>query len=210
MNLSGLTKKKGSSESKTYPTLPDPDGKVAKSVGILCDLKGKIDQLKGTYEAHESQVKSLAKQFAWRQREKPGTVKAFNASGAAISLSMANRYCGIDTTVEGVNGEDIRNPRIENLRKIMGDNFDSCMEPEVSVSVDITKFDPAVRQAVIYELVSISEMYNSPEGGIVARERLRPKPSFHLERCEKFSEAENARIDRELPMSVSLRAKGVK
>lgn len=210
MNLTGLNKKKAATQTKSYPTLPDPDGSVAKSVGILCDLKAKMDQLKGTYDAHESELKSLAKQFAWKQRSSPGTVKAYASNGGTVSLSMQNRYYGIDTSIEGANGEELSNPRITALRQVMGEKFDDCMEAEVSVSIDINKFDPDVRQEVVDQLVSIAEMYDCPDGGIVARERYRPKGSFHLDRCERFSENENINIDKHLPMTVMLRAKGVK
>lgn len=210
MNLSGLNKKKSSGRGKKdYPALPDPDGQVEKSVRILCDTKAKLDQLKGTYDAHEAELKSLAKSFAFKQRSSPGTVKAYGNNGAVVSLSMQNRYYGIDTTSEGANGDEIENPRVQALKNIMGKRFDDVMETEVSVSIDLNKFSEAVRQEVVDQLVSIAEMYGGNEA-IVAKERVRPRSSFHLDRTEKFTEAENHEIDKALPMVVMCRAKGVK
>lgn len=210
MNLSGLNKKPstGKAAKKVYPTLPDPEGDVAKSVRILADTKAKLDQLKGTYATHEAELKSLAKQFAFSRREAPGTVKAFADNGATVSLSMQNRYYGIDSTSEDSNGNAVENPRVSSLKKVMGPRFDDCMESEVSVTIDINKFAPEERQEVIDQLVAIAQMYDAGEA-IAATEKVRPKDSFHLDRTEKFTEAENHEIDKHLPMVCMLRAKGV-
>jgi len=210
-SLGGLKKKTSAGKGKKeYPLLPDQDGEISKSVAILCDVKLKIDQLEGIKKIHEAELKGAAREFAFKGREAPGTVKAIAENGATVSLSMQNRYYGIDATSEGSNGEEIENPRITQLKRIMGEpSFERDMDREVSVTIDLTKFDPEFRQEIVEQLVGISEMYEN-QGGIVAKEQYKPKESFHLNRCDYYTEEQNHEINKQLPMVVMLRAKGVK
>lgn len=199
LSLGGLKKKPAASGKKEYPILPDTDGSIATAVATLCNTKAKIDQLQAIYDLNEGLLKSATKTFAFSGRNPPETVKAVASSGAACSISCQNRYSGIDS-------ED---PRIESLRKIMGDKrFERDMEAVVSITVDLNKFRPEDRQEVVQQLVGIAEMYDNT-GGVVAKEQYKPKTTFHLTRCEEYSQSQNEEINKHLPMILSLRAKGV-
>lgn len=208
VQLGNLKKKsKPKAGKKEYPTLPDPDGSVAKSVAILCNAKAKLDQLKGTISTHEAELKALARNETFKGREAPGTIKAYSENGASVSLSLQNRYYPFDMTVEGTDGEEVENPRITALRAAMGSKYDKYMEEDVVISIDLNKFHPDYRQEIVDSIISIGEMYDGD--GIEAKQLVRPRPSFHMDRCTEFSEEQNHAINKQLPVTVSLRAKGV-
>jgi hypothetical protein len=204
LKLKGLKKKKTGGSKKNYPTLPDPEGKVAEKVANLCDLKAKIDQYQGSYDILEGDLKSRARQFIFSRREAPGTVKAFADSGAGVSLSVKNQYYPISTT----DAEDNDNPRVVALRKVMGKRFDQVMDTGVTVEINMEKVPEELRQEMIDALVGIANMYDAEEA-VTAKEFVKPKKSFHLDRCELFTEEENHEINRHLPVTISLNAKGV-
>lgn len=202
MNLTGL-KKKPAAGKKTYPALSMND-ELTESVNAICEIKQKIEQLDGMRKIHEAKLKGAAVSHAFAGREAPGTVKAQGDTGS-VSITCTSRYYGIAATQETDQGES-ENPRISALRKLMGDRFETDMEREVTVSVDLNKFDPQYRDEIIQQLVGISEMYDNSEG-IVAKEQYKPIQSFHLNRCRDYTEEQNHEINRHLPMTVMLRAK---
>jgi hypothetical protein len=206
--LDGLKKKTASaSGKKDYPVLPDPNGDIAKSVAILCDCKAKLDQLQGTYDIHEGELKAKAREFLFSRTDSPGTVKAHATNGASVSVSAQNRYYGIPSTADGDGGE-VENPRIAALRKVMGERFDGVFNKEFTITIDSSKIPPANVQEFIESLVGIANMYDCGEA-IVAKEFFKPKESFHIDRCALFTEEQNHEINRHMPMTIMLRAKGV-
>ena len=209
LELKGLKKKKAATgKAKEYPVLKDPDGEVAKMVANLCDLKAKLDQYEGSYDIIKGDLLGLARTEMFGRLKNLGTVKAHGDNGSTVSISAQNRYYPIDTTAEDPNGNEVENPRVSGLKRIMGDRFARVMDTGLRVEIDIEKVPAHLRQEFIDYLVAGAEIHEA-EDSIVAKEVVKPKESFHLDRCELFTEEENMEINKQLPVTMMVRAKGV-
>lgn len=195
-NLAALKKKPATGKGKKiYPVLPDPDGKIAKLVDNICDLKVQIDQAQGSFDIIGGDLKQAVRNHVFSGCDAPSTVE-LHGTRTKIKISVKNQYWPI-------NDED---PRIDNLRKVMGERFDAIMEKGCTISIDANKIPGNQVQDFIDALVGIAEMYDAGDA-IEAKEFYKPKKSFHLDRCSTFTEEENHEINRHLPMAVSLNAK---
>jgi hypothetical protein len=209
LKLSGLKKKKaGGKAKKEYPVLRDPEGEVAEMVANLCDLKAKLDQLEGNYNIIKGDLISQARSEMFGRLKSLGTMKAHAENGASVSISAQNRYYPINTTTEGPDGDEIENPRVTGLKRVMGEHFNRVMETGLKVEIDIEKVPESLRQDFIDYLVSGAQIHEADDA-IIAKEVVKPKESFHLDRCELFSEEENHEINKHMPVTVMVRAKGV-
>jgi len=197
-SLGGLKKKKPAGSKTEHPTLPDPDGSIGKSVAILCDAKAKLDQLAGTIRTHESDLKTSAQVFAFSKRDTPGSVEAVAPNGAKCLITLKNAYSAIS----------VDDARVTGLRKLMGDRFEAVMDHGFTISIDSSKIPPDEIQPFIDTLSSIAEMHDCVDA-VSYKEFVKPKKSFHLERCNLFNTGENHSISKFMPVQIALKAKGV-
>jgi hypothetical protein len=131
-------------------------------------------------------------------------VKAYAPNGASVSLSLQNRYYPIDT--EDAEGNE--NIRVTALKRIMADRFDKVMDVGFTIAIDSARIPPDKAQEFIDNLIGLAGVYECEEA-ISAREFVKAKSSFHIDRCEQFSEDENHEINKQMPVTVMLRSKGV-
>jgi hypothetical protein len=213
ISLSGLKKKSAStSAKKQYPYLPDTTGEVAPLVDQLIQTKAQLDALEGSFKINGGELKSRVTDWYFEQfngrTDLPSTVKVLGTEGKAVSVTLTSRYYPIDATV-GDGEAEVPNPKLAALQRVMGaEAFAALFDEGFTITIDSAKIPQHAAQSFIESLVATCEMFGC-EDAISARQFFKPKAAFHTERHLKFSAEQNASINKHLPPSVTLKAKGV-
>lgn len=201
--LGGFTNDKASTPGgkKTYPTLPDEDGFVAKAVDERGKLHTEMKSLKGRLDKLDGALKERALEHCFRHNEnndKPDTTIEIHGSSNSVKVSITDRYYPIALDSEGVG-----QTRLDNIKKLVGGSQYSQHVTE-GFEVNISASDiPLPHQGEFLEAVAqicrrFSVVPSSKRSATLAK-------AFHLSRHSTLTPDENAKFHELWPSTISLR-----
>jgi hypothetical protein len=196
VNLAGFAKSSPGKTAKTYPLLPDPDGKVGEIVQSILNKTEQIESLTGALELDKAELLALAKPFYFFLHQGQNTVasaiEAHSTFGKPLRVELKNQYRGTEdeAAIETLAGEYAATYFRQSFElKIKGDDI-----PE------------AVAADLIAELQELFARHNA-SGALTAKSTFKPTKEFHTARHRIFDPEKNQAIDALCTIATAVKTK---
>jgi len=182
--------------AKSYPLLPDPDGQVAELVSSILEQSAQVEALDGSLELLKAELIAIGKQFYFQhfsgQHVIASSVEARTADGKAVRVGFSNSYRG--TTNEAA------------LLSVVGEHAARFLQQSFEIKIKGDAIPDAAVEPLLAELQELFARHGATSA-LVAKAVFKPNKEFHAARHTLFTPAQNAAIDKVLPIGASVKTK---
>ena len=197
VSLAGFTVQSPASKSaKSYPLLPDPDGQVSELVTAILDQNAQIEALEGGLTLAKEELIAVAKPFYFNhhsgQHVLASSVEARAADGRVVRVGFSNSYRGVSD--EGA------------LLRLAGEHTERFFKQSFEIKIKGDAIPEAAVEPLLAELQALFARHGA-SAALVAKATVKPTKEFHAARHTLFNPAQNAELDKVVPISASVKTK---
>jgi hypothetical protein len=182
--------------AKSYPLLPDPDGQVAELVTAVLDHSAQVEAQEAALTLAKEELIAIAKPYYWShfsgQHVIASSVEARTADGKAVRVGFSNSYRGTS------NEAAIMQALGEHAARFVSQSF------ELKIKGDL--IPEAAVETLLAELQELFARHGA-SSALLAKAVFKPNKEFHAARHTLFTPAQNAEIDKVLPIGASVKTK---
>ena len=200
LNRGGIATATKDSKKTDYPTLPDPEGEVARLVADLRQQTELLESTKGAVDLLKGELTSQARAF-WFQHgagkaEVPSSVSATDGKGNEVLVTFSSRYYGTpdDAAIVAAIGPEL-------AERFFRQSF------EVKVNGDL--IPAASQQAIIDGITALFAKHNATEA-LAAKAVIKPSADYHAARHASLTPEQNLALERLCPCTPMVKTKGRK
>ena len=197
VSLAGFSVQSPASKSaKSYPLLPDPDGQVGELVTAILDHCAQLEAIEGAVELEKSELVAIAKPFYFThhagQHVLASSVEARASDGRVVRVGFSNSYRGVSD--EGA------------LLRLAGEHTERYFKQSFEIKIKGDAIPEAAVEPLLAELQALFARHGA-NAALVAKATVKPTKEFHAARHTLFNPAQNAELDKVVPISASVKTK---
>ncbi len=197
VSLAGFAVQSPASKSaKSYPLLPDPDGQVSELVTAILDQSAQLEALEGGLVLAKEELIAIAKPFYFihhsGQHVLASSVEARASDGRVVRVGFSNSYRGVSD--EGA------------LLRLAGEHTERYFKQSFEIKIKGDAIPEAAVEPLLAELQALFARHGA-NAALVAKATVKPTKEFHAARHTLFNPAQNAELDKVVPISASVKTK---